>query len=115
MHQVGLRLTARQKSSATFGLSVFEIALNEQFPQSNNARRGDDQLLFLWGKIEGFDVNESRVCGGDGSQVRGDVNGIESLLIGGRLLADIPFQRRKRQVLAAFFDRGLQPFGRSLR
>ena len=47
-------------------LLVCEIALGEQFPQSNDARRGDDQFLFLCGKVEGLDVDEGRVGGRDG-------------------------------------------------
>ena len=70
--------------------SVFEVAFGKHLSQLNNALRGHDQFLFLWGEIECLDVNERRVCGGDGGKFPGDIDGVEPLLVGGRLLADGP-------------------------
>ena len=89
-----------------------EITLGKQLSQLDYSCRGDDQLLGLRRKVESLDVDKCRVFRGDVIQIRCDVNGIEPFFIGRRLLADIPFQRGQCQVLAAFCDRGLQPFGR---
>ena len=72
----------------------------------------EDELLLLLGKVEGFDVNKIAVRRGDSLQVAGDINRIDAFVIGGRLLTDVPFKRRRREILAALHDGRVQPFGR---
>ena len=92
-------------------LRVFQIAPGEQFSQSHDTCSFDDKLLPPLREIECLDMDERRVCGGQSSQIRGHVDGIESLFIRGRLLTDIPFQCRQRQVRTTLRDGGLQPLG----
>ena len=82
----------QEKDARTTRLRMLQITPGKEFAELNNARRGDDQLLLLRWQIESFEVNEGRVGCGDGSQVRRDVDVVETLFIGRRLLTDMPFQ-----------------------
>lgn len=62
-------------------LFVWEIAARENFAQFHNSRRGDDQLLLLRRKREGFHVNERQVCGGEVGEVCGDISAIKVLVV----------------------------------
>lgn len=64
-----IMLDARARSGSAFcpqTLPMFDITLGKQLAQTDDACRREDQLFFLWRKLERLDVNERRIGAGEG-------------------------------------------------
>ena len=74
------------------GSWTLQPALGELLSQGDDALRVQNELLLLRREIEGLDVEEARVGGCDLVDQSGDIDLVDPLVVGRRLLADVPLQ-----------------------
>lgn len=91
-----------------------QAGLREFLAEPDNTRGINHQHLLLFRQIEALDVDEIPV-GFDGLLKFGrDVNSVDAFVIGRRLLADVPLERRHLQIQSALCDERNESLRRTL-